>query len=59
MKRNLTKVEILPAYIVQEPVAGTFDVVIVSHILEYLESPGVSLSPRLCWEQCWNRYSVW
>jgi SAM-dependent methyltransferase len=41
MRRNLPKVEILRADIVQEPISGTFDVVIVSHVLEHLESPDV------------------
>jgi SAM-dependent methyltransferase len=39
MKRNLTNVEVLRADIVEEPVYGAFDVVIVSHVLEHLESP--------------------
>ena len=39
MKRNLTNVEVLRADIVEEPVYGAFDVVVVSHVLEHLESP--------------------
>jgi len=39
MKRNLTNVEVLRADIVEEPVSGAFDVVVVSHVLEHLESP--------------------
>ena len=39
MKRNLTDVEVLRADIVEEPISGAFDVVVVSHVLEHLESP--------------------
>jgi hypothetical protein len=39
MKRNLTNVAVLRADIVEEPVYGAFDVVVVSHVLEHLESP--------------------
>jgi SAM-dependent methyltransferase len=39
MKRNLTNVEVLRADIVEEPIYGAFDVVVVSHVLEHLENP--------------------
>ena len=44
MRRNLTNVEILRADIVQEPISGAFDVVIVSHVLEHLEFPDIFLA---------------
>jgi len=39
MKRNLTNVEVLRADIVEEPISGAFDMVVVSHVLEHLECP--------------------
>src|SRR6266487_3355222 len=39
MKRNLTNVEVVRADIVEEPIYGAFDVVVVSHVLEHLASP--------------------
>jgi SAM-dependent methyltransferase len=39
MKRNLKNVEVLRADIVEEPIYGAFDVVVVSHVLEHLENP--------------------
>jgi 2-polyprenyl-3-methyl-5-hydroxy-6-metoxy-1,4-benzoquinol methylase len=44
MRRNLTNVEVLQADIVEEPVGGTFDVVVISHVLEHLESPDTFLA---------------
>jgi SAM-dependent methyltransferase len=39
MEENLSGVDVLRADIVEEPISGKFDLVIVSHVLEHLEDP--------------------